>query len=143
MDIQVKRVEFSEKSTISDCYVNGEWVCYILEDKDRQRQENGSVVVWNKDLKVPKETAIPRGRYEVIVSFSNRFNKYLPLLLAVPAYEGVRIHPGNTDADTEGCLLPGTWKGKDQVSESRKAFKKLFALIQKAEKKEKIYLNIC
>ena len=141
MKIEVKRTDFTDKSTISDCFVDGEWVCFILEDKDRQ-VSNGTIMSWSKDLKIPKETAMPRGTYEVAVTFSDRFQKFLPLIMGVPDFEGIRIHAGNTDSDTEGCLLPGTWKGRDNVSESRKAFNKLFALIQSAVKKEKVFITV-
>ena len=121
MKILVKRVDFTQKSTISDVYVDGIFECYILEDKTREPSAP----------KVFGETAIPYGLYKVIVTKSDRFSKlenhdvYLPLLLNVPGYEGVRIHPGNRPADTEGCLLPGTVKTIDVVENSRTAWVKL------------------
>ena len=66
----------------------------------------------------------------------------LPLLQNVPAYEGIRIHPGNVAADTEGCLLPGRNKGTDTVTSSRIAFNALFNKIQKGMTREKVFITV-
>jgi len=92
--------------------------------------------------KVHGKTAIPSGTYQVAITFSNRFKKYLPLLINVPGFEGIRIHPGNTAADTEGCLLPGEFRNHNQVTNSKKAFTKLFEKLKAVEKKEKITITI-
>ena len=129
MKINVRRFEFSDTYTISKVTtdVDPEW-CYCLEDKTRE-VEGQPVSAW----KVAGSTAIPRGTYKVIVDFSNHFQKNLPHILDVPGYEGVRIHPGNTSADTEGCLLVGEgWSGSDMIYNSRKAFEPLFQKIAAA-----------
>jgi hypothetical protein len=87
-------------------------------------------------------TAIPYGKYEVIINFSNRFKQYMPLLLKVPGFEGVRIHAGNKSADTEGCILVGSSKSLNFIGNSRVTYKSLFAKMKVAAKKEKIFLNI-
>ena len=91
----------TDKSTIGELFINGEFQCYILEDTDRGLYQDMPL----QELlskKIYGETAIPTGTYEVVISFSNRFKKYLPLLLNVPGYEGIRIHPGNYAKDTLG-----------------------------------------
>ena len=128
MEILAVRTTYTDKSTISKVYVEGEFECYFLEDPVRD------------GLKVYGETAIPEGRYEIVVTYSNRFKRKLPLLLNVPNYVGVRIHIGNTPQDTEGCLLPGTHAGIDCVSGSRIAFDKLFNKISNAD--EKVFIEI-
>lgn len=133
MEITVKRRKPENGCTISEVFVNGIKQCYMLED-----------VVRPSGQKVFGETAIPAGTYQVANTYSPRFGKYLPLLLNVPGFAGVRIHPGNYAKDTEGCLLPGTAiaPGNAMVTNSRVAFEALFAKIKVAEKKERITLTI-
>ena len=113
--------------TISECYVDGAWECYILEDEVRE-VAGQPVSQW----KVKGKTAIGRGTRNVVITMSNRFKRDLPLLEEVPGFEGVRIHPGNTSEDTEGCLLPGRGKTEKTVTESRVAFNELFGKIKAA-----------
>lgn len=120
MKIEIKRLYKTENSTIGELKVDGKFECYTLEDKERE-------------VKIKCETAIPKGTYKVIINQSNRFKKLLPLLLSVPNFEGVRIHPGNTNHDTEGCILVGRTKSKDFIGQSRKAFESLFAKMKEAK----------
>lgn len=119
MKILVKRGKSTGVSTVSDVFVNGGFRCFALEDPVRKEKIYG-------------QTAIPAGTYSVIVTFSPTFKRDLPLLLNVPGYEGVRIHPGNTAADTLGCILVGMTKGVDRVNNSVAAFLPLFAEIRSA-----------
>jgi hypothetical protein len=120
MKLTLKREPSTTKSTPSKLYVDGVFECYTLEDVVRPSKIYG-------------EAAIPAGTYKVIINMSNRFKRLLPLLLNVPNYEGIRIHPGNTDKDTEGCILPGVTRSVDFVGNSRVAFDALFAKMQKAD----------
>jgi hypothetical protein len=129
MELQLKRTDFFENSTIGELSVDGQLECYTLEDKVRP-------------VKIKGETAIPAGRYEVIINYSQRFNRLLPLLLNVPDFEGVRIHPGNTAADTEGCVLVGMTKEQEFIGQSRVAFEQLFAKLKPASETEKIFIEI-
>jgi len=93
--------------------------------------------------KVKGQTAIPTGKYDVILTFSPRFKRVLPLLLSVKGYEGVRVHAGNTNKDTEGCLLVGENKAKGQVINSRATLEKLMSVLLDCEKrKEKVTILI-
>lgn len=131
MKIEVVRNQLSANSTIGDLYVNGVWECFTLEDVVR-----GGPKVYGK-------TAIPAGTYEVQITFSNRFKRDLPLLLNVPGFEGIRIHPGNTAENTEGCILVGKAKAIDLVTNSRDAFNKLYARIIGAwSRKEPISITV-
>lgn len=127
MKIRVERQVFDDESTISELLVDGAHECYALEDKVRELPDK-PVEEW----KVPHLTAIPYGTYKLIINHSQRFNRDLPLLMNVPGFTGVRIHPGNTSADTEGCLLVGRTKGDEFVGESRAAFGLLYPKIKAA-----------
>jgi hypothetical protein len=129
MDLRVKRLEFSDDSTIGELSVDGQFECYTLEDKVRP-------------VKIKGKTAIPAGQYEVVINFSQRFQKLLPLLLNVPNFEGVRIHPGNIPANTEGCILVGDTKGVDFIGQSRVAFARLFEKMKTAAETRKIFIEI-
>jgi hypothetical protein len=129
MDMLVTRQTLTDESTIGELTIDGVHQCFTLEDKVRPEKIFG-------------ETAIPAGRYEVVVNFSNHFQKLLPELVSVPNFEGVRIHSGNTAKDTEGCILVGTSKGTNVISDSRTAFNALFAKIQAAAVNEKVFIEI-
>lgn len=143
MEIVLKRTDFTKKSTIGELSINGIFECYILEDTDRGLKDTMSLDEINK-LKVHGQTAIPYGVYKVVVTKSDRFSKmkghdvYLPLLLNVKGYEGIRIHTGNKPEDTEGCLLPNATKGIDVASGSTLAFTNLNDKINKAIKSNEI-----
>jgi hypothetical protein len=129
MILELKRKIFTDDSTIGELSIDGTFICYTLEDKVRE-------------IKIKNVTAIPYGKYEVIINFSNRFQKYMPLLIDVPNYAGVRIHPGNKSGDTEGCILVGSSKSLNFIGNSRVTYTSLFARMKKVEKKEKIFINI-
>lgn len=141
MTINVRRKYFTDKSTISEWYVDGNRICYGLEDTDRGLQ-SGDPLVEIRKKKIYGKTAIPYGTYEVVLSYSNRFKKVLPLLLSVEGFDGIRIHPGNEPQDTEGCLLPGIDYKTDWVSSSRTAFALAMKIIKQAIKNEKVYVSI-
>ena len=141
MELELTRSVKTNKSTIGELTVNGVFECFILEDKDRGLRKDmpiSELIV----MKIKTRTAIPTGRYEIVVSFSDKFQKMLPLLLDVPAFDGIRIHPGNTDANTEGCLLPGKTKSPDMIGSSRVAFTALFDKIKAALQREKIFITV-
>ena len=141
MELTLTRKTRTNQSTIGELGINGKFECFILEDLDRGLQQ-GMAVSELTSKKVHGNTCIPAGRYEIGISFSNKFQKMLPLLMDVPAFAGIRIHSGNTAADTEGCLLAGQSKSKDFVGGSRLAFAALFAKIKTALKTEKIFITV-
>lgn len=143
MNIRLIRKFFSEESTIGELYVNDVFQGHILEDKDRGLGASMTLEEI-RNLKIHGRTCIPYGTYEIVVSYSNRFKKYLPLLINVPGYLGIRIHPGNKAIHTEGCLLPGEYSPNvpNMVTRSLITFDALFKLIKSVEKKEKITITI-
>ncbi|HWX01554.1 DUF5675 family protein [Collimonas sp.] len=130
MQIVLQRNKSASSCTTGRLSIDGVFECFTLEDVVRP-------------VKIKGETAIAAGTYDVAITMSARFKRPLPLLLNVPNYEGIRIHPGNTAADTEGCILPGRVLGKEAVLESRAAFNSLFEKIQGAiTRKEKVSIKI-
>lgn len=114
MKLKAARKWFSDKSTISVVYIDGKFFCYALEPVVRPAGE-----------KIKGKTAIPWGTYPLVVTFSERFQKPLPLLIGVPNFVGVRIHAGNDASDTEGCLCLGLTHSTDYVGNSKLAMAKL------------------
>ena len=114
MEIKLKRNPPSPKATLGSFFVDGKMLCFTLEDVDRFLETGGQ--------KVPKQTAIPRGRFRIVIDMSNRFQRPMPHILNVPQFEGVRIHTGMTSEDTEGCIIVGMSTGQDQISDSWHAF---------------------
>lgn len=130
MELELKRTKKGKDYTAGQLSINNQFFCWTLEDLER-------------DKKIPGETAIPKGRYEIVLNMSNRFKTYMPLLLNVPGFEGIRIHTGNTKADTEGCILVCNEDSRDGFGgDSRTAFKNLMTQLRKVEKKEKIWITV-
>ncbi len=123
MNIELNRITKKLSYTIGRLFVDGEYFCDTLEDRCRDL---------DKEEKVMNETAIPEGTYEVIVNVSVKFKRKLPLLLDVPHFTGIRIHRGNTDKDTSGCILVGENKQLGRVINSTDCELKLTELIEKA-----------
>lgn len=128
MELRMERKWVTENSVISELSVDGKHECFILQGT---------------------HTLIPNGRYQVVITVSPRFSVLegrpvsLPLLLAVPGFEGVRIHSGNTAADTTACLLPGTTAAKDKVLQSQLAFNSLYPKIQAAlDNNEEVWITL-
>lgn len=124
MKLRVERGLSGTSSTIGKLYVDGVFFAYTLEDIDRHLEGGGK--------KINGETAIPRGSYKVIIDFSNRFQKQMMHVLNVPGFEGIRIHAGNTDKDTEGCILLGKVRSDNAVFNSREAVNALFEKVRAA-----------
>lgn len=120
MKITVKRTFKGKEYTIGHMYLDGKYFCDTLED-----------VVRPDGTKVYGQTAIPAGTYQCKLTYSPRFKKTLPHIMDVPNFEGVRIHSGNTAADTEGCVLVGENKVKGCVINSRTTMNKLMELLDK------------
>lgn len=125
VDCLLLRMGFAETRTLGSLY-QGDWFLgFTCEDRDRNLELCG--------IKIPKQTAIPRGYYRLTVSMSKRFGKIMPEILDVPQFSGVRIHGGNTEEDTEGCPLLGAIKTATGVRDCRDANAKLIKRIQAVE----------
>lgn len=128
MKLLVVRDKGENGFTTGKLLIDGVYKCFTLEDEIRE-------------VKIKHETAIPAGTYKVEVTQSARFNKLLPILLNVPGFEGIRIHSGNTCADTSGCLLVGLSQGgKDAgwLGDSRAAMAVILPEIEEALAKNEL-----
>lgn len=121
MKLLLERIELKPVCTIGSLSIDGEWECWTLEDPVREGP------------KIPGMTAIPYGAYRVDITFSNRFQQMMPLLLDVPNFSGVRIHAGNFAKDTEGCPLVGQLRFATSVGKSRAAYDVLFPKLKAAK----------
>lgn len=138
MNLTLTRDMFNPEYTMGKL-TYGVTTIYTCEDTLRGDGNVATVDDWKR----PGVTCIPYGTYKVIISFSQRFQKPLPLLLDVPGFSGVRIHSGNTPADTEGCILVGTGRSNGSITNSRVAFTALFEAMEAAlANGENICLNI-
>lgn len=128
--LHLKRVDFTEKSTGGELYgPDGSFWSHTLEDVCRKE-------------KMQNMTAIPAGRYEVVMAWSDRFQRLLPRLLEVPFFRSIYIHNGNYPSHTEGCPLLGKKKGEDAVFESVLALEEVLPKIKKLCEKGKLFIDI-
>jgi len=131
MELKVNRTDFTPKSTIGDLLIDDQWECHTLEDAVR-----------GPGIKIPGQTAISQGRYEIIIDRSMRFKRMMPHILNVPMFEGIRIHAGNIAENTEGCLLLGQTKAVDFIGRSVAAFNAFFPKLQEGLKDGKVFIDI-
>lgn len=123
--------------TIGDLGINGRFFCNTIEDAVRNLPAECPDTPRGKSCackeKVYARTAIPAGRYRITLEYSPRFKRRMPCLHDVPHFLGVLIHPGNTEADSAGCIIVGENTVKGKVLNSRATFRKLYALLEKEE----------
>lgn len=153
MKILVDRKYKKSTYTISNLYVDGEWICNTIEDKDwGWNQKTPISDIKTIKTKFKSQTAIPSGTYDVtlnVVSPKYKNNAFynenangsrLPRILNVPGFDGILIHKGNTEKDSAGCLIVGLNTIKGGVTQSADCFKKLYKKLQTA--KDKIQITI-
>ena len=134
MELKLRRIAKRPTYTIGHLYNGDSYVCDSLEDTWRDL---------NKVKKVKGKTAIPEGRYRIIMAYSQRFGREMPLLCDVPQFVGILIHAGNTDEDTEGCILVGENKVVGKVVNSRYHAQIVSEMINDAiENGEKVFITI-
>lgn len=137
MLITLKRHQCGDGFTLGTMHIDGLFLGYTCEDEDRKLEEVGT------DAKIKGKTAIPRGRYEVVLSFSNRFQKIMPEVLSVPGFSGIRIHGGNSAADTLGCPLLGAEQTETGVRDCAAVNSTLKRRIQLAlDRNERVWLEV-
>lgn len=113
MELLLTRIDATADRTIGQLFVAGVFRMFTLEPALSAR---------NAALDHP---AIPAGRYRVGITRSERFGKMLPVVEGVPGRAGIRIHCGNVESDTSGCVLVGFARAHDSVASSRLALAEL------------------
>ena len=126
------------KQPIIDEYLRGEKFIYICDTLEPQWRDYAKGA-----RKIKGKSAIPEGRYPVVITYSPTFKKWLPLLVNVPRFSGIRIHAGNTAKDTQGCILVGLNLKKGMVLNSRKYVEIIKSKIVEAKNKdEAVWIEI-
>ena len=129
MELHLKRIYRGADYTVGRLYSGPyDYVCDTLEPSSLQGYGQGQ--------------AIAPGRYTVVVTWSPRFRRWLPLLVGVNGREGIRIHAGNTPQDTEGCILVGDNRVKGQVLDSQSTLQRLMRLLESREEGEPLKLTV-
>lgn len=151
MKLKINRKWPKQGYVIGIWYVSGARLCESLEDTDRGLEQRMPVGKINQ-IKLKGKTAIPKGRYKVVLSVSPKFKdrawakKYgglVPEILDVKGFSGVRIHPGNRASDTEGCPLIGDNTAVGRLTNSTKRYYELMEKIVPAwQNGEEIILEI-
>jgi len=142
MEIKLIRKYYRTKYTIGRLYVNNRFFSDCLEPPSlhlTERSALGTILI----AKYKGYRAIPTGRYRILITRSRRFGRWLPLLMNVKGFEGIRIHPGNKPEDTRGCILLGFNRRKGYVLDSTRCVLTLVKMMTEAiAKGEKVFVTI-
>lgn len=133
MKLRLERLWPKKDYTVGRLYVDDRLFCNTLEDRIVDKNKNGAFD--GDEKKVYGESAIPYGTYKIIYNWSPKFGRNLPRLLNVPHFEGILIHPGNTAADSAGCILVGKNTEVGRLTNSRYISDELNKLIDEAQRK--------
>lgn len=129
MRLTLKRIANKDNYCIGKLYINGKYFCDTLEDVDRGLDDSMTEVDILKQKKYG-QTAIPTGIYTVLLTYSPKYKKVMPLINNVKGYSGIRIHSGNTSKDTLGCLLVGKNTVVGRLTDSRNTYNALYKRLQ-------------
>lgn len=144
MNLTLIRTQQGKESTLSELYLDGEFVGYGLEDAVRENKIKGS-------------TAIPSGKYRLGLNtygaMNARYRKKIPELhrgmieiLDIPNFSYVYIHIGNNIGDTSGCVLVGNKMafvdGDYEIYQSKKAYVALYERLLAMMLKGEVWIEI-
>lgn len=118
VNLLLERFYIGPKYTMGRLAVDGMYLCDTLEDVVRDLNQDGDLNDPGEE-KIPGRSAIPFGRYRVILKRSPKFKRELPRILDVHNFTDILIHAGNSPEDTEGCVLVGENKIKGRLVNSR------------------------
>jgi hypothetical protein len=135
MLLRLIRFDSGSNDTLDLLFIDGVFSGFMLEDEHRA-------------IKITGETRIPAGTYEIKYTYSPKYKKFMLEVMNVPGFTGIRIHPGNTEKDTAGCLLPGDVCrhnpiGDSRIEDSTKAYNRILKQITTAlNKNDKVTITI-
>lgn len=133
MELSILRTEFYEHCTLGELSVDGRFMGHTLEGSFETNNSKGILNI----------QAIPIGRYEISVSYSNRFKEKLPLLSSVPYFSNVRLYSEANAIDIKGCILIGYQKHSNMVLKNKEAMKDLLEIIElELSKNNLVYLRV-
>ena len=142
MEIKLIRKYYKTRYTLGRLYVNNSFFSDTLEPPSKHLTERCSTATIQK-AKGEGFRAIPTGRYRILITRSRRFGRWLPLLLNVKGFEGIRIHAGNKPEDTRGCILLGFNRRKGYVLDSTRCVLTLVKMMTEAiAKGEKVFVEV-
>jgi hypothetical protein len=143
MTIRIDRKWKKAEYTISKVYINGRYFgCNALEDTDRGLLQTMQITELQRK-KIKGKTAIPRGYYDVRITYSPKYKRNMPLVVDVPAFSGIRLHSLNKPEDSEGCIGFGKNDKVGWISDSKYWTDKICRLIEAAlNKGEKVTLIV-
>ncbi|EAI8363185.1 hypothetical protein M3935_001509 [Campylobacter coli] len=115
----------------------------VLDDKEKILFECFSLEEDKEGLESGKDLRIPEGNYNLRRHTPSRFENTLRSITKkddtminvyndeVPSSRAILIHWGNTDKDTQGCILLGLTKdnNNESVGQSRQACKEFYDLM--------------
>lgn len=142
MILTLRREVYMLEATVGRLFIDDEFHSFTLEDTCREsfvRDGDVGMFTWNKEFKLYGRTAIPSGSYDVVLDFSNKYQRLMPHVLRVPDFTGIRIHNGGKVEHTAGCILPGkAWFPIDTTSayltgSKHYAFPRLYEKMQHAD----------
>ena len=151
MELILERIAKRKTYTIGHLYIRQQVMDEYLPGTEDQYFCDTLEPTWRDyahgAYKVKGRSAIPEGRYAVVISWSPKFKQWLPILLGGPEFnkqwQGIRIHAGNTAKDTQGCILVGRNQRVGEVLESRKWLYELKQKIVEAKNRgEAVWLTI-
>src|SRR6185369_5881971 len=122
MELMLARDQLQTARTLGRLYLDGRFFCFTVEDVERVDPNPATP---ENEAKVAGETAIPIGLYRLKLEDSPKFGKETLTLCDVPGFTVIRIHAGNTEKDTEGCIIVGLQRTPTGVASSRDALKAL------------------
>jgi hypothetical protein len=126
LKIVIERFAFKQDYTIGNIFINGTQICNSLEDTVRELGKHG-------EGKILEKTAIPAGKYKMMLTFWPKYQIWTPSLFNVPFFEGIRIHSGNNAEQTHGCILTGRNTVVGKLTESWSCFSELMTFLEKGK----------